>query len=403
MSKFIIDVVNFNADASCLSSAYWLDILKNGNESPLCKWLSLYVAMGKKVVLGFPGATIADISTFNPEAIHIINGNPSIFQIIIRPFAHDLGLLRTVDAFRKNFEYGFRTIRKEFKNTYNYYLAPEFMLTDEQVHVLANYDIEGTFVNPDRYSRPVNNRIPKHSYKLRGIFNSELVCVPFLENGARYYLESLQLLNVTHWNALIKHCKNDYAFTWRDGESLFFLPDGLSREKYWLENETHEVIRAHLSKEGTSTSCFPNSTEQCITTYPVHSCLSWMREFRMMGFISRVLKLEEKIPHMERNLLYMWLMIINSDILSSIEKDSPIVKVKSLKSEKLVSLTIQRSERWHEGIEYLNLCESYGHTSIAAHYGPDIDSYPPYVSKFSYRLDYLKKIDALEDSFIANI
>ena len=47
----LIDVVNFNADASCLPSDKWIDILKGGKESHFYKWLELYVSLKKKINL----------------------------------------------------------------------------------------------------------------------------------------------------------------------------------------------------------------------------------------------------------------------------------------------------------------------------------------------------------------
>ena len=43
----LVDVVNFNADASCLDSARWLQALTGGAESEFCRWLNLYVRLGK--------------------------------------------------------------------------------------------------------------------------------------------------------------------------------------------------------------------------------------------------------------------------------------------------------------------------------------------------------------------
>ena len=81
MARYLVDVVNFNADASCLSSTEWLKILDGGSNSKLCRWLQLYVRHQKKVVLGFPGATIADIAQNNPEGIDLINQHENIFEI----------------------------------------------------------------------------------------------------------------------------------------------------------------------------------------------------------------------------------------------------------------------------------------------------------------------------------
>src|SRR5438128_288794 len=141
----LVDIVNLNSDASCLSSKWWLKILSGGKSSYFCKWLTLYVDSGKKVSLGITGAAIADISTFNPEAIVLINKHRDIFEIILRPFAHDVALLRSTKGFQINLEAGIKTIKNTFSTYTNFYLPPEFMLTNEQVAILSDYKIDGTF------------------------------------------------------------------------------------------------------------------------------------------------------------------------------------------------------------------------------------------------------------------
>ena len=95
MTKIVVDIVNFNADASCLSSSIWLDALQGGTNSKICQWLELFVRNNKKVSLGFTGSTLADIKKFNPDAINIINEKKDIFEIILRPWSHDISLYRT--------------------------------------------------------------------------------------------------------------------------------------------------------------------------------------------------------------------------------------------------------------------------------------------------------------------
>lgn len=52
MTKILVDVVNFNADASCLSSKQWMEDLKGGKRSKFYQWLLLYVNKKKKYHLG---------------------------------------------------------------------------------------------------------------------------------------------------------------------------------------------------------------------------------------------------------------------------------------------------------------------------------------------------------------
>ena len=50
--KELVDIVNFNGDASCLSSTNWLLHLQGKKYSNLCRWLLCYVKYEKKIVLG---------------------------------------------------------------------------------------------------------------------------------------------------------------------------------------------------------------------------------------------------------------------------------------------------------------------------------------------------------------
>ena len=49
MTKTVVDIVNFNADASCLPSSIWLEALKGGTNSVICQWLSLFIKNKSRV------------------------------------------------------------------------------------------------------------------------------------------------------------------------------------------------------------------------------------------------------------------------------------------------------------------------------------------------------------------
>ena len=97
--KTLIDIVNVNGEASCLASSRWLDILKGKTSSEFFQWLNLYCKHKKKITLGLTGTTVVDAIKLNPEAINLINRHPQIFEVIIRPFSHDVALLRSVTEY----------------------------------------------------------------------------------------------------------------------------------------------------------------------------------------------------------------------------------------------------------------------------------------------------------------
>lgn len=386
--KRIVDVVNFNADASCLSSKVWLDVLKGGNGSLFVQWLKLYVDMHKKVVLGFPGATVADIAKNNPEAIVFINRHPDIFELILRPFAHDIALLRQGKGFLVNFDLGSAAIHREFDNITPFFLPPEFMLTNKQVVQLAGRDVAGVFINPARFSADLKGRIPTFPYMIRGLFGITLKCVPFRGRLTNSYLQALQTFDCSGWNEGINLAAEEVVFAWRDGESSFLLPEGLVRESFWLQHEHDSVSRQHIG--ALDLSFVPNERldVQKYRSYPVHSFSAWMKEFRMLGFINRVQKVEECLDRMTPEQIGYWLMIINSDIMSAIEKRSPIVSMKSaVGSNEHFDFTIQRSERGFEGEEYLTALEA----SLVDEAIPEYmcDSLEAHLCKLKGRLEYL--------------
>lgn len=356
--KIIVDVVNFNADASCLSSGSWLGALKGGEQSLLVRWLGLYLDRKKRVVLGFPGATVADIARHNPEAIQLINAHPEIFEIILRPFAHDISLLRLDRGFQVNLDLGFAAIRREFLNVRDCFLPPEFMLTNEQIVKLRERGVTGIFINPSRFSAELKGRIPAVPYLIRGLFGSTMPCVPFRGKLTNSYLHALQMYDCAPWNAGIAGLDDEVIFVWRDGESSFLLPDGLARETFWLANEDPDIKRLHLG--GLELAFLPNEQLEghYFRSYPVHSFSAWMKEFRMLGFIDRVRRIEERLEQLTDEQVVYWLMAISSDIMSSIEKRSPIVPMQPTPgTDAVFEHTILRSERGFEGEEYLAALE----------------------------------------------
>lgn len=358
MKKYLVDIVNLNADASCLSSARWLQMLQGKTESELYRFFQIYVDQGKKVSLGIPGCSLVDIVSFNPEVIELIKSHPDIFEIILRPFAHDIALLRTTEGFKANLAAGIKTLQSLSLEYTPYYLPPEFMLTSEQVFCFAEFSVEGTFIHPTRFRQEVRNRIPEQPYRMQGIMGSSFNAIPFKHGLTNTYLDSIHAYNATVWNKEIIFAENDNIFCWRDGESTFFIPDGNRREAAWLADEHPEIERVFL-KDQVSRLEFVKSEDlegKKFHYYPVHSFSAWMKEFRMLGFIQRLKEIEENLSGLSSLQKAIWLTAINSDILSAVEKDSPVIKIKpEPNSTKKESFTIWRSERNFEGQEYLHL------------------------------------------------
>lgn len=389
--KQLVDVINFNADASCLSCRDWHAILEGGEGSALVQWLNLYVRLRKKAVLGFPGATVADIATRNPEAITLINGHPEIFEVILRPFAHDIALLRSRRGFALNFAFSEKAIRKEFVNICDYFLPPEFMLTNEQIVLLKEHGVSGTFINPARFSPEIKRRIPAVPYQVRGLFGTNINCIPFRGRLTDHYLHTLHKFDCSGWNECIGGSRDERQFVWRDGESSFFLPDGLAREEFWLMHEDETIERRHIRDQHLDFRKSEALEDNLYRSYPVHSFSAWMKEFRMLGFVSRLQNVELMLERMTEEQIHLWLLVINSDIFSAIEKKSPVVSMReSHGDDRCYDFTIQRSERGFEGEEYLTMLE----LAMSGKALPDFvyASVEPHLVKWRGRIEYLKNL-----------
>jgi len=388
MATKVVDVVNFNADASCLECDTWFAALNGGINSTFYSWLDLYVKYSKKVVLGIPGATLADIATINPESIDLIRENPAIFELILRPFAHDNALLRTRFGFEKNLEYGIKTLDKLFGVVPKYFLPPEFMLNSEQVLVLENNGIEGTFVNPARFSVEAKNRIPTFSYTIRGVFGSQLNCHSFNGKLTKAFLDGIHFYNSESWNKAVKEEEASVAFNWRDGESAFLIPDTIARESAWLKNESEDIKRVHLN--GLDVDFVQNSNLESTQYkgYPFHSFAPWLKEMRMIGYTNKVAKIEEILEELSEDKLFHWLQIINSDILSAVEKDSPNIKLqRSLDNNEVFDFQIWRTERAFEGEEYLTLLKQ---SEKENGYQKYLNGNSGHLKKFKLRMSFLR-------------
>ena len=377
MTKKVVDIVNFNADASCLSSSIWMDALKGGINSKIYQWLSLFVRNKKRITLGIVGSTLADIKKYNPDAINIINDNKDVFEIILRPWSHDISLYRTDSLFIYNVELGIKSIKSEFESVSNYYLAPEFMITSRQIELIVEMGIEAIFINPDRYQNDIKKRIIPAPHLVYGTSGAIINCITIHGYSTQKYLSSCQLNNPTIWDQFIKDHSDDEIFSWRDGESFLLIPDGLSREESWLQGESDYFNRIKLQslKIGYEDSCLYD--KQYYKSYPIHSFSAWVKEMKMMWYVDRIRMIENNFSKLSDFQKTLFLQLINSDILSSVEKISPKIK---LDIEGVIGdFIIYRSERGFEGENYLKLVDEPKYSNDRA----------PHIKKLIARHEYL--------------
>ena len=381
MTKTVVDIVNFNADASCLSSSIWLDALQGGTTSKICHWLELFVRNNKKVSLGFTGSTLADIKKFNPDAINIINEKKDIFEIILRPWSHDISLYRTDSLFIYNVELGIRTIKSEFDSVSNYYLAPEFMMTSRQIELISKMGIEAIFINPDRYQNDIKRRIIPTPHIVCGTSESTIKCIVIHGRTTQKYLSSCQLNDPNIWAKFIQDFPDDLIFSWRDGESFLLIPDGLSREESLLQGESENINRKRLQSVEIKYEDSSLYDRSYYKSYPIHSFTAWIKEMKMMWYVDRIRKIENNFSKLSDLQITLLLQLINSDILASVEKISPKIKLK-IKGV-IEDFIIYRSERGFEGEDYLQLIDDPNFRNDSA----------PHIKKLIARHEYLKAMN----------
>jgi hypothetical protein len=388
-----VDIVNFNSDASCLPATTWLNSLGGGKNSPLYRWLMSYVTYEKRIVLGLMGAAIADLATWNPETLDLINAHPEVFQLILRPFIHDIALLRSPKGFELNFLFGRKSIEREFEHVCPFFLPPEFMLTSEQVHYLSEVGVKGTFINASRFAEDMQRRIPDKPYRVKGVLGSELLCIPCEGKLTVAFLESLYGFDGTGWNNTLLSCTSPRIFSWRDGESAFLIPEGIEREENWLRSESRSIRREFLQDlAAIGLHSDKQGQNHFYRSYPVHSFTRWMKEFRMLGFVQRIQAIERKLERFSIVELGLWLQTINSDILSAVEKPSPTVRL-GLKNRPgpVKEHVIKRSERGFEGEDYLALLEG----SLRGERCDHLDRSPAaHIEKVRARIRYLGRLTA---------
>jgi len=378
MANQLVDIVNFNADASCLSSEKWLRCLEGGKQSSFYQWMMLYVKYEKKISLGLIGATIADIKLYNPESIDLINNNQDIFELLFRPWSHDIGIYRQDNAFIFNVQMGIEIIKREFENIANFFLPPEFMINSKQIELLNSLNINSIFINPNRYDEQTALRIPRIPYKVLATSNVIANCISIEGSSTKAYLKSMQLYDDSIWNDSVFENKNDILYSWRDGESVFLMPEGIEREEFWLKSEDKGIKRNFLDDLDIEYIENNDLKNPFYKTYPVHSFLAWMQEMKMLWYVEKISDIEKEFDNLSLEKKIIFLQLINSDILASVEKQSLTVNIViNNKTEKFI---IYRQEKGFEGEEFLSLYN-----------GSEIKKNSAYMKKFKARQIYLNE------------
>ena len=144
------------------------------------------------------------------------------------------------------------------------------------------------------------------------------------------------------------------------------MPDTLERERNWLIKEDKQIKRYFLNDVlKTNTENKNTNSNDDTYIYPIHPFSSWVKEMKMYWYISKVEEVEKQLEHMNNEQIYCWLHLISSDILSSIEKRSPIINyLENPLSVKPIKTTLRRQNKGLEGEEYLQILADYSNEYV---------------------------------------
>jgi hypothetical protein len=252
------------------------------------------------------------------------------------------------------------------------------MITSRQIELISKMGIEAIFINPDRYQNDIKRRIIPTPHIVCGTSESTIKCIVIHGRTTQKYLSSCQLNDPNIWAKFIQDFPDDLIFSWRDGESFLLIPDGLSREEYLLQGESAYINRKKLQSLEINYEDSSLYDPSYYKSYPIHSFTAWIKEMKMMWYLDRIRKIENNFSKLSDLQITLLLQLINSDILASVEKISPKIKLK-IKGV-IEDFIIYRSERGFEGEDYLQLIDDPNFRNDSA----------PHIKKLIARHEYLK-------------
>ena len=206
-----------------------------------------------------------------------------------------------------------------------------------------------TFIHPNRVKKDVLKTLPKDCFSIQTIQNEKIDCISFDPNYDSYYLDSIQKLSEENLAG-----NSDVVFGWRDGESPFLITEGVQREAHFVKQTQAQFKRQFLSE-----AIGKRPFQAQVNAYPQNSLLPWFSNFRLLWYINEVKLLESGLAELSELKSALFLLLLNSDILSSTEKNHVQVSLRNLKAPfQHTSYEIKRQSRNLEAEEIMYLIEN---------------------------------------------
>ena len=345
----MLDLINFNGDASCLPHSVFLKYIEDGS---FYSWLQLFDKYSHHAAFGMTGMSLLDvISSSDNLSISSINSSPYL-HCINRPYSHSLSIRMPSALSDLNILLGIFIYQKSFSSNSSCYLPPEFSLRSSSLQLLYKLHIDKVFhASPSYFSRDQSN--PSNDFLRIDLPDGSSVFSFCIHHSATHsYLRTIQLLVPYSPSKLL----------WRDGESSLLIPDGNRREDYFLSS---------LDQPFLSPSDFLSSLSHdpfVVEHYPLRSYQPWIGDYSNEWFFEISTNLfQRSLTHTRLDLKFVLLLLMShsSDLLASVSKEHVSIQLKDIEYPHSISThTILRDSRTSlaESINWLgnyyldNLC-----------------------------------------------
>jgi len=303
----MIDIVNFNGDASCLKRARYLHAIREGE---IAQWLGYYEASSRHVSVGMCGVSLIDLFIHKDSASLDLLRSSSYIHTIYRPFVHALSTVMDPSLSCINILLGILVTRTILARTSNYFLPPEFLFRMSDVLTLRKCGVEYTFdISPDTLNH-ANELLPYSIIRcLVHPSGASIKSINMHQCSTKAYLRCIQIMS--------EYCGTDNL--WRDGESFLFLPDGLKREEMFINQTRHVKSIVSYVQEMSSAEL-----QLELDYYPLRPLSPWIGDhanhwYRQIG--NRLLEWIYDDKPITLFMLVLLLMMYSSDLRASASKD----------------------------------------------------------------------------------
>lgn len=339
----MLDLINFNADASCLPRHTWRHCLSSGQ---FHNHIQSYSLTSQPFLIGFTGLTLVDISLHSPATLDLLNNSPNI-RHVVRPLVHSLPKGMSLNLRHLNIVLGYaillRLINRDLIEPA--YLPPEFFFRVDEIPSLHSVGCKYLFHCIHRSNMEKRPYSGLQICTLNSPDGSSLQSIQLDSSFSHAYLSSLQL----------HHALDDqHGILWRDGESPLLIPNGIDRERWFLSNSgPRTTFQQYLS--------IPlHAPPVSLGYYPLSPLAPWTGDQSNFWFYEIASSLRDSY-NLNKPLSPLQVLLVlfsySSDLVASAAKIDVQIRLKhDPQSDSTFAYTIHRDQRAAEAelIDYLS-------------------------------------------------